>query len=160
MACHYMDLAFWALQLKYPRTIEAEGPPVHPETTPEWLTVRYEFPARLDFPEVKVTWYEGGKRPRLVDERKTPDWRNGVLFVGDKGMLIADYGRRKLLSETQFADFQPPAPFIASSIGHHREWLQACKSGTPTTCNFNYASALTETVLLGNVAFRTGKKLD
>ena len=160
MACHYMDLAFWALQLKYPRTIEAEGPPVHPETTPEWLTVRYEFPARLDFPEVKVTWYEGGKRPRLVDERKTPDWRNGVLFVGDKGMLIADYGRRKLLSETQFADFQPPAPFIANSIGHHREWLQACKSGTPTTCNFNYASALTETVLLGNVAFRTGKKLD
>jgi predicted dehydrogenase len=160
MACHYMDLAFWALKLKYPRTIQAEGPPVHPETTPAWLIVHYEFPARLDLPAVAVTWYEGGKRPRLVEEGKAPDWRNGVLFVGEKGMLIADYGRKKLLPEAQFADFQPPAPFIPNSIGHHQEWLQACKTGTPTTCNFGYASALTETVLLGNVAYRSGVKLE
>src|SRR3954463_10654530 len=43
MACHYMDLAFWALDLKHPQTIEAEGPPIHPETTPAWLIVRYAF---------------------------------------------------------------------------------------------------------------------
>jgi predicted dehydrogenase len=46
MACHYMDLPFWALGLKHPTTIEAEGPPVHPETCPLGLIVRYEFPAR------------------------------------------------------------------------------------------------------------------
>lgn len=160
MACHYMDLAFWALKLKFPQTIEAEGPAVHPETTPEWLIVHYEFPARKDLPPVKVTWYDGGKRPHLVEEGKTPDWANGVLFVGDKGMLIADYGRRKLLPEAQFADFQPPTPFIPNSIGHHLEWLHACKTGSPTTCNFGYAGALTETVLLGNVAYRTGVKLE
>jgi predicted dehydrogenase len=160
MACHYMDLAFWALKLKHPLTIETEGPPVHPETTPEWLIVHYHFPARAELPPVAVTWYDGGRRPGLVEERKTPDWRNGVLFVGEKGMLIADYTRRKLLPETQFAGFQPPTPFIPNSIGHHEEWLQACKTGSPTTCNFGYASALTETVLLGNVAYRTGTRLE
>jgi len=159
MACHYVDLAFWALDLKHPRTVEAEGPPVHPETTPEWLIVRYEFPDRSAHAPLKLTWYDGGKRPRLVED-KAPNWRNGVLFVGDKGMLIADYGKRQLLPESQFEGFQPPEPFIPKSIGHHKEWLLACKTGSPTTCNFAYASALTETVLLGNVAYRTGHKLE
>ncbi|NOZ39011.1 MAG: gfo/Idh/MocA family oxidoreductase, partial [Planctomycetes bacterium] len=46
------------------------------------------------------------------------------------------------------------------SIGHHAEWIKACKEGTPTTCNFDYAGPLTETVLLGNVAYRTGEAID
>jgi predicted dehydrogenase len=160
MACHYVDLAFWALKLRYPATIEAQGPPIHPETTPAWLIVRYEFPGRMDLPPVELTWYDGGKRPALVEQGKTPNWRNGVLFVGERGMLIADYDRHKLLPEGQFAGFVPPTPSIAKSIGHHEEWLQACKTGSPTTCNFGYAGTLTETVLLGNVAYRTGQKLE
>jgi predicted dehydrogenase len=160
MACHYVDLAFWALDLQHPTTIEAEGPPIHQETTPEWLIVRYEFPARRGLPPVRLTWYDGGKRPGLVEQGKTPNWANGVLFVGSKGMLIADYGRRKLLPEAQFEGFEAPAPFIPKSIGHHKEWLQACKTGSATTCNFQYGSMLTETVLLGNAAYRTGHKLE
>ena len=39
------------------------------------------------------------------------------------------------------------------------EWIHACKTGAPTTCNFEYAGKLTEANHLGNVAFRTGKKL-
>jgi predicted dehydrogenase len=159
MACHYMDLPFWALGLKYPETIEAEGPPVHPETTPPWLIVRYHFPAGKHHGPLPLTWYDGGKRPELADKLKL-DWRNGVLFVGSKGMLVADYGRRKLLPEAQFAGFEPPAPFISNSVGHHQEWINACKTGSPTTCNFAYGSVLTETVLLGNVAYRTGQRLE
>jgi hypothetical protein len=121
--------------------------------------VRYEFPSPHGLPPLKVTWSDGGKRPALV-ERTAPEWRNGVLFVGDKGMLIADYGKRQLLPESQFQGFQAPEPFIPKSIGHHKEWLLACKTGSATTCNFQYASALTETVLLGTVAYRTGYKLE
>ena len=160
MACHYMDLPFWALNLRYPTSVEAEGPAVNPETVPAWLIVHYQFPARGELPPVSLTWYDGGKQPAFVAQGKAPNWENGVLFVGDKGMLIADYGRRKLLPEEQYANFQPPAPSIPKSIGHHEEWIQACKTGSPTTCNFAYASALTETVLLGNVAYRAGHKLD
>jgi len=159
MACHYMDLPFWALKLRHPNKVSAEGPPVHPETTAPWLIATWEFPARAELPPAKLTWYDGGKRPALFAEGKLPQWGDGVLFIGDKGMLIADYGRYKLLPEKQFEGFEPPKPTIPSSIGHHKEWLEACKTGGPTTCNFNYSGALSETVLLGTVAYRVGKPL-
>lgn len=159
MACHYMDLAFWALKLQHPTTIETQGPEIKTETTPGWLIVNYQFPQRGAKP-LRLSWYDGGKRPELVTQGKVPDWRNGVLFVGDQGMLLADYGKHKLLPEEKFAGFQPPKPFIPDSVGHHEEWIRACKTGSPTTCNFAYGSLLTESVLLGNVAFRTGHQLE
>jgi len=160
MACHYMDLAFWALKLRSPRTIEAEGPPVSKETTPAWLVVHYEYDARGSLPPVKVTWYDGGKQPALVAEGKALPWKNAVLFVGEKGMLQADYQKHKLLPEKDFQGFVAPAPSIPNSIGHHNEWILACKTGSATTCNFDYAGALSEAVLLGNVAYRAGQKLE
>jgi hypothetical protein len=129
------------------------------ENTSPGLIVRYEFPARDKLPPVKMTWYDGGKQPPLLAERKIPAWGAGVLFVGGSGMLIADYGQHKLLPESQFAGFRPPAPTIPDSIGHHAEWIRACKTGGPTTCNFDYSGTLAETILLGNVAYRVGKRL-
>jgi hypothetical protein len=56
--------------------------------------------------------------------------------------------------------FKPPPPTIPESIGHYKEWVAACKTGSTTGCSFDYAGPLTETVLLGNVAFRAGRKID
>jgi hypothetical protein len=75
-------------------------------------------------------------------------------------MLISDYGKHALLPEEKFKDFQRPAAFIPNSIGHHKEWTQAIKTGGITTCHFGYSGPLTETALLGNVAYRVGKKLE
>ena len=160
MGSHYLDLPFWALKLRAPTTIEAEGPPVQPENTPAWLIARYQFPARGALPPLKLTWYNGGKLPALVEEGKAPSWPAGVLFVGSKGMLLADYGRRRLLPEKDYAGFEAPAPYIPESIGHHEEWIAACKGGAAASCNFNYGGPLAETVLLGNVAYRSGRKLE
>jgi predicted dehydrogenase len=160
MACHHMDLPFWALKLRYPTKITAEGPPPRPESASRGLIVHYEFPARGELPPVQLTWYDGGKRPALFAQGKLPKWGNGSLFVGSKGMLLADYTKHKLLPEKEFADFTPPKPFLPSSIGHYKEWVQACKTGEPTTCNFDYAGALTEAVLLGNVSYRLGKPIE
>ncbi|HIQ20233.1 MAG TPA: Gfo/Idh/MocA family oxidoreductase [Planctomycetes bacterium] len=156
--CHYCDLAFWALKLRYPNTIEATGP-VHPESAARWTIARQEYPARGDLPPVTLTWYNGGGYPPLVKEKKIPQWGSAVLFVGSEGMLIADYNRHKLLPEDKFADFRPPDPYIPASIGHHKEWVEACKTGGTTTCNFDYSGPLTEAALLCNVALRTGKKI-
>src|SRR5208283_4840183 len=139
-------------------TIEAEGP-VHPESTAHWTIAREDFPARGDLPPAALTWYHGGAHPDWVKEKKIPQWGNAVLFVGADGMLIADYGRHQLLPEEKFKDCKPPAQTIPHSIGHHAEWIKACKTGGPTTCNFDYSGALTEAALLCNVALRTGKKL-
>ena len=160
MGCHYMDLPFWALELRHPTSVASEGPPVHPETTPAWIAVTYEFPARGALPPVKVTWTDGSKEAAARKQYKLPDWGDGVLFVGSKGMLLADYGRYVLLPESDFAGFKPPAPTIPNSVGHYQEWINACKTGSPTTCNFGYSGALSESILLGNVAYRVGKKLE
>ncbi len=156
--CHYCDLAFWALRLRYPTSVEAEGP-VHPESAARWTIARLEFPARDTLPPVSLTWYNGGGYPALVKDRHVPEWGSAVLFVGSEGMLIADYGQHKLLPEAKYADFKRPDPTIPDSIGHHREWLSACKTGGPTTCNFEYSGPLTEAALLCNVALRSGKKI-
>jgi predicted dehydrogenase len=160
MGCHYIDLAHWALELRHPLTVEASGPQVHSETTPAWLEVRYEYESPHSKSPIVVTWYDGGKRPAILAEGKVPAWKNGVLFVGAKGMLLADYEHYRLLPESEFHGFIPPAPFIPDSIGHYNEWIQACKTGSPTTCNFDYSGALSEAVLLGNVAYRAGHKLE
>ena len=158
MACHYMDLPFWALDLRHPVSCEAEGPEVHPETCPTGLIVRYAYPKRGDLVACNLTWYDGNKIPREVAGERVPG--SGVMFVGTEGKMYADYGNYRLFPQEKFAGFEPPKPSIPRSIGHHAEWIKACKDGSPTTCNFDYSGALTESVLLGNVAFRTGQKLD
>ncbi len=163
--CHYMDLTHWALKLRAPTTVSAEGPPVDPVSCPAWTIVNYEFPERENLPAVKLTWYDGGKRPELLKtlataDGKPLDWGAGQLFVGSRGMLISDYGRHLLLPEEKFADFQRPEKTIPSSIGHHEEWLEAIRTRGETTCNFDYSGSLTEAVMLGVVAYRSGVKLE
>jgi len=157
--CHFCDLAFWALKLRHPTTVEAEGP-VHAESAARWTIARQEYPARGNLPPVTLTWYHGGAHPAWAKEKGVPPWASAVLFVGAEGMLISDYGRHQLLPEAKFKDYKRPAPTIPDSIGHHAEWMAACRTGSPTTCNFDYSGALTEAALLCNVALRTGKKLE
>jgi predicted dehydrogenase len=158
MGCHYMDLPFWALDLEYPTACEAEGPPVHSETCPLGLTVRYEFPARGDKPAVTLTWYDGNMTPKEVAGQRVPG--SGVMFVGSEAAMFADYGSYRLFPQEKFSGFTPPPQSIPTSIGHYAEWIQACREGTPTTCNFGYSGPLSEAVLLGNVAYRSGKRLE
>jgi len=165
MACHYMDLVHWALDLRRPTRVRAEGPAIHPVGTPAWLIVHYDHPARGDMPACRVSWYDGGKRPDIFSELTRRDgspvqWGDGHLFIGERGMLLSDYNQYKLLPEEDFAEFNPPPKTVPDSPGHHAEWIRACKTGSPTLCNFDYSGALTEAVLLGNIAFRAGEPLE
>lgn len=159
LGSHFNDLPFWALRLDAPTAVQSFGPPPHAEIAPASMRSIYEFPAVDDRPPVKLTWYQGDEKPEIWTVGKIPQWKNGVLFVGDQGMLLADYGKHTLLPEEKFREIQPPEPSIAASIGHHAEWLEACKTGAETTCDFQYAGLLTEANHLGNVAYRVGKRL-
>ncbi|MGC8640351.1 MAG: Gfo/Idh/MocA family protein [Isosphaeraceae bacterium] len=160
LGSHWIDLPFWALKLQAPRTIEAFGPPPHPEIAPASMHVVYDYVASGDQPAVQLTWYQGADKPEDWKTGAIPKWDSGVLFKGPRGMLLADYGRHVLLPEKEFRDFKRPEPFIPKSIGHHAEWIHACKTGKPTTCAFAYSGWLTEANHLGNVAYRVGKKLE
>lgn len=161
MGSHLIDLPFWALKLRDPVTAAAEGAQLRKETYPQWLVCHWEHLARGEMVPCKLHWYDGIKRPPVaVPGQDLEKWGIGVLFVGDKGMLLADYGKRILLPEDKFKDFQAPKPWIAPSLGHHKEWIQGAKTGSPTLCNFDYSGKLVENNLLGAVAFRSGKKLE
>jgi predicted dehydrogenase len=160
LGSHWIDLPFWALKLDHPLTIEAAGPEPHPEIAPASMQVTYEYGQRGDLPPVKVCWYQGRNKPQIWTDKGIPQWDSGCVFIGSEGMLLSDYGKHVLLPEAKFKDFKRPEPFIPPSKGHHAEWIHACKTGEPTTCNFEYAGWLTEANHLGNVAFRTGKKLE
>ncbi|HUG92294.1 MAG TPA: Gfo/Idh/MocA family oxidoreductase [Planctomycetaceae bacterium] len=164
LGSHWIDLPFWALDLDAPRTIAADGPEPHAEIAPASMSATYEYGPRGDRPGLVLTWYQGTMKPKLWTEGRIPAWPNGVLFVGESAMLLADYGKYLLLVEDRgleaFSPFERPKDRIPESLGHHAEWIHACKTGSPTTCHFGYSGPLTEANHLGNVAYRAGRKLE
>ena len=161
LGSHWNDLPFWALDLDAPTAIEAAGPPPHAEIAPASMSATYDFPARGDRAALKMTWYQGTMKPPQWTMKQIPQWGDGVLFIGEGGrMLLSDYGQHVLLPEEKFKDYQRPERTIPPSIGHHAEWLRACKTGEPTTCHFGYSGPLTESNHLGNVAYRAGKRIE
>ncbi|HZV07324.1 MAG TPA: Gfo/Idh/MocA family oxidoreductase [Gemmataceae bacterium] len=174
MACHTANMAFRALKLGYPTSISAENGEINSETYPGWATITFQFPARGDMPPVKFVWYEGhrdGKKnlpPKELLHGENPPG-SGSLLVGAKGILYSpnDYGAEYvLLPKKDFAGFKPPQPTLPRNgrgdLGMKEEWARAIMENKPEIAysNFDFAGLLTETILLGNVAMRAGKKLE
>jgi hypothetical protein len=163
LGSHRNDLPWWALKLDAPLTIEPlTGPKPHHDIAPASMSVKYTFGARGDgYPAVEHTWYQGTEKPKIWHDKKIPQWGNGTLFIGEKGMLLSEYSKHVLLPEDKFKGFEYPKQWIDPSPGQQAEWIRACKGDGPEAlCNFAYAGPLTEANHLGNVAYRAGKKLE
>jgi predicted dehydrogenase len=155
MACHFMDLAFWALELDAPRTLRADGDACDAECAPKGLRCEYTFGPRGDRPAVTLRWHAGSDRPAdALASRGLQGWRNGVLFVGDDGWLVSNYDKHAVGPAARAAAWRAPTPSLPPSPGHHREWLDACITRAQPATPFAYAGPLTEAVLLANVALR------
>jgi len=159
LGSHWNDLPFWALKLQSPLTVEASGPPVHAEIAPASMSATYEYGSRGEQPAVKLTWHQGESKPEIWKAKGIPQWGNGCLFIGDSGMLLADYSKYLLLPEDKFKEAKLPEPSLPRVASHHAEWIAACKGQSKTLADFEYSGWLTEANHLGNVAYRTGKKL-
>jgi len=178
MACHTTNLVFKSLKLGLPTRISAHSGEINSETYPAWATITYEFPAREGLPPVKLTWYEGAKdgnrnlpAPSLFPEGFNPS-DSGSLMVGSQGQMYSpsDYGsEQKLWPEERFRDYKDPKPTLPriaggknEDDGQKLEWFQAIRAGKPefAQSNFDYASVLTEAMLLGNVAVRSGEAIE
>jgi predicted dehydrogenase len=165
MGSHNMAPIFWALKLKHPTSVEASSTGMNSETYPLASLVHYEFPARGNMPAVMLHWYDGGLLPprpaELEEGRKLPQ-EDGIIFVGDKGKILAEgWGAQsvRLIPEEKMKAYKRPEKTLPRSAdGHYKEFVEACKSGKPTGSNFDFASLVTETALLGNVAILTGKE--
>jgi predicted dehydrogenase len=174
MGCHLLDAPFYALDLKYPESVEgtiskywhAEWQESKPrnETYPRSSIIRYRFPARGGMPPVKVTWWDGGlipPRPEGVGPKETlGDGSGGSIFHGEKGTLIAScYGLNPRVYPEELGRELPKTPQKIERVpgdlgGHEKNWIRACKEGKPATSDFSYSGPLSEMVLMGNLATR------
>ncbi|MEO2049199.1 MAG: Gfo/Idh/MocA family oxidoreductase [Pirellulales bacterium] len=158
MACHTSNMAFAALDLRDPISVEAESSGHNGDSFPKWSVIDYEFAATDKRPGLKMVWYDGGKLPdkELLDGNVAKG--SGSVIIGDKGSLYSpnDYGAEyQLLGGVE----QPEVDF-EESPGHFTEWVRAIRGGKPAMSNFSdYAGPLTETILLGNLAVWSGKKV-
>jgi len=160
MGSHMMDMACWPLELGIATSVQAEGSPVSKATCPTWLRATWEQPATDWRPAIKVHWHDGSKKPgmpmKIIDRKAA---FKGALFRGDKGWLMSDYGWRILRPSGDLTYYKPrkAEDLIPPSIGHHKEWIQACKTDKKTTCNFDYAGMLIENNMLALVSYRLGE---
>ena len=177
MGCHIFDPIVWAMKLGHPTSVEAGqsifvpkglnwDKPKNTDSFPQATLVHYRFPAREGMPPVTLHWYDGGLMPETPEElepgRKMGDTYGGVLYVGTKGkILTGSHGARgcRIIPESKMAEYQRPPKTLPRSVGHHQEWINACKGGEPAGIHFDKAGPLTEIVLLGVLALRFDKKL-
>jgi predicted dehydrogenase len=165
---HHLDPAFHALQLDCPQTVEATGPGVDREVCSTGILATYRFGPRGKMNPVTVYWYDGGLRPPTPPGVDTDDpiqrlgeGDNGITFIGEKGIITCAgwSGMPRLLPLERHREYKRPEKTLPRVEGHHADWIQACKGGTPASSNFEYAARLCEFVLLGSVALRTRKLL-
>jgi predicted dehydrogenase len=178
---HSANLAFMALKVhdlwlspsdaaKPPLIrIEAKHSGVNRLSFPKWEVVKWNIPARTGLPPITFTWHNGrapGSRDLLEGnigeeldwgDKKDKKWvdHGGAIIVGTKGRVRATEHNAtfRLLPADQFKGIQASRPEkVTASLGHEQDWLRACRGGQPAWANFDYADALNEFLMLGNVA--------
>lgn len=166
MGSHTIDLVWNAIDAGLPTTATGEGDKYNPEVTPVELHTSFDIPANDWRGPVRVHWYQGGAMPRspkgYVDLNRIG---HGAMFKGTKGYIICDYDSRIVLPFGDDADLtyyngRTKDKVIPPLGNFQREWVDACKTGKKTHCDFEYGGNAIEMMLLGLVAYRVGKKLE
>jgi predicted dehydrogenase len=180
MGAHLIDHPFWALGLSLPRSVEAtstnwgtinvppdpqaprDRPQHRPVSFPVSTSVHYEFGARGTHPPVKLFWSDGGiypPRPDQLPDEVQLKGEGGVIFVGERGILLHDtYGRNPRLypEALMSAAAAVPQSLPRISWSHEQNWAKAIRGEATASSPIEYASLLTETMLLGIAALRAG----
>jgi predicted dehydrogenase len=176
MGVHNLDTAFWALELGVPTSVVVKdcSPGLADarmkETAPLWSILELQFAAQKGRPAVRMTWYDGGKLPpqELFMGEPLIEKDGGSLVIGTKGTLftrtwhggVSEQDMFVLLPRKQFVGLTPPTPTLPRTASHYHEWVEACLGQGSALSNFGYASVLTEALLVGNLALRTGKAIE
>ncbi|MDG2126652.1 MAG: Gfo/Idh/MocA family oxidoreductase [Fuerstiella sp.] len=160
--CHILDIPFWALQLKYPNRVDLDVVPaaedIDPLRTPKSMKTRFEFAAEEGHGLLTLHWWHGSL-DEVFKQHNTSKYGN-TLFIGEKGTMAAGFDGYKV-KLYDGSEAETPEQTIAKSPGFHQEWINACKGGPRSTCDFvDYTGPLAETVLLANTAFRAGGGFD
>lgn len=119
-------------------------------------TIRFKFATKGNRPALDLFWYDGGMRPRTpeeLDKNNTELAAEGMMFIGEKGKILAGFlGQNpQILSGEQKGEL----PAVQSV---NVDWVKAFKGGEPTTGNFLLAGPISEAFNLGSISLRLGGK--
>ncbi len=170
IGCHTIDTAYWALGLGAPDRVDVEmNEAVNPIFTPNGSVVSYSFPARGKQPAVTLKWYEGPTAPPLPEGYDQGlQGEGGLIIVGENGGICHHDMRPtspRLYPEARWQDYKAdkeqrvPKTLPRIKGGIHGDWLAAIRNGTKACSDFSYSAPLTEAILLGGLAIRTGEGL-
>lgn len=177
IGCHSMDPSFRVLGGRFPTKVEAQCAPATDEIAPAWSTVMYHFPEAADQPAITLTWQDGRflngqqnkpDRHPALDEIPEKDWRaakNSQLIIGSDAVILGDtiYPRSRREDVKKAMDsgaIKKTIPRSTHPGEPQQEWAHAIKNNLPTSSNFDHAAPLTECVLLGNLAIRSGTAIE
>jgi predicted dehydrogenase len=168
MACHILHPVFMGLKLGYPTKVQGVSTLLMTDSAPDSETVQLIFPSRpkqrgikINFPEVQVTWMDGGMRP--MKPSNWPEGRDmnvdggGVIFHGTKDKIICGcYGRKPWLLSGRVPNVPQSIPRI--TVSHEEDWIRACKENPETRIEtaspFSEAGPFNEMVVMGVLAVR------
>ena len=165
MGCHHWNTPRRALKLGHPTAVSASSTKIMDESWPLASVITYAFPAREGMPPVKIVWYDGGLRPprpvELEARRRMPP--DGIIYRGTKGIMMAGgaSGIPRLLPDSKMEAYTQPPKTLKRRSGIYGEWFEAVMGGPKPSEHWpDCAVPLTEIVLLGCIAVRTGSYLE
>lgn len=176
IGCHTLDIPMYALGLGYPTSVRIDDSLDYraqfdgQKSKDDGATYVYKFAARGSKPPVTVYWYEGGRLPKLPDSLNSPSdprniLRGGCLLVGDKNSIHSPGMRPdspRLVTNWDELKRSLPKKTLTRALGNPVKEIVGAIKGEIKQCgsNFDYAVPLTETVLLGTIALRSGKTVE
>jgi len=172
MACHNLDMSFWALGLQDPVSVEAKAETYHPESPPQDCEITWLFPGKQPGQTIKLVWHDGGRKPsEKLAGPAALNTTNGTIIVGSKDTLAIPYcwGPGSFTSGATMADYDNIVPQSIPRVAgaakdhdqaHHLEWINACRGQGEALSHFGFAAPMTEALLLGNVALRARQKIE
>jgi predicted dehydrogenase len=151
--CHLVDPVHWAMKVDAPVSVTATGGRYGLKDnaeTPDTLEVVWHYADNWD-----LHWTHSD----VSTQGKLFDRSAGVLFEGTKGTMVGHYNDFKIYAE-KGSEIVLPEKTLPRSPGHHREWINAIKSRQECSCRFAYGHRVTSVGNMGNIALKTGQKLE
>lgn len=163
MGCYSFAGVFTILNLTPPVTVESSTTPRFDETFPKASLVYLDFPSVQGRPEVRMSWYDGELKPPRPKGLRKEDQKlfegaqqgEGVMYVGDKGILLGGFNGNHPRVYPESPKYQtPPASRERQRDLAIDQWIAACKGGPAPKANFESQAPVTEAFLLGCIAQR------
>lgn len=179
MGCHIMDATFNILGRRIPIKIDAESSPVSDLTAPAWSRLVYHFAATDTLPALTVSWHDGNKdgkqnkpeRDSRVPEELFKKASSGMMFIGSEAtifeaeaycanpLIFSEERRKDVEAMTKAGKIKQTEARSKHAGNPQKEWSQAIVEGYLPSSNFDYSAPLTEFVMLGNLAIRSGQSV-